>query len=117
MPMSCPVRVRQVSATGALPLGKSTRKVIVPRTESDQIAYGIRSDRVRSPIRSRSESDQIAYGVRLDSVRCPIGLRTVMVGKGGDLWSKISSFIFELSHRKTSIHYPLALSLWDSSEQ
>lgn len=95
MPMSCPVRVRQVSATGALPLGKSTRKVIVPRTESDQIAYGIRSDCVRSPI----------------------GLRTVMVGKGGDLWSKISSFIFELSHRKTSIHYPLALSLWDSSEQ
>lgn len=95
MPMSCPVRVRQVSAAGALPLGISTRKVIVPRTESDQIPYGVRSG----------------------CVRCPIGLRTVTVGKGGDLWSKISSFIFELSHRKTSIHYPLALSLWDSSEQ
>lgn len=74
------------------------------------------SFRVRNPIRSRTESDQIASAVRLDSVRCPIGLRTVAVGKGGDLRSKISSFIFELSHRKTSIHYPLALSLWDSSE-
>lgn len=94
MPMSCLVRVRQVSAAGALHLGKSTRKVIVPRTESDPFAYGVRSD----------------------SVRCPIGLRTVTVGKGGDLRSKISSFIFELSHRKTLIHYPLALSLWDSSE-
>lgn len=94
MPMSCPVRVRQVSAAGALPLGKSTRKVIVLRPPPDRIAFGIRSD----------------------SVRCPIGLRTVAVGKGGDLRSKISSFIFELSHRKTLIHYPLALSLWDSSE-
>lgn len=94
MPISCPVRVRQVSAAGALPLGKSTRKVIVPRTESDQIAYG----------------------VRLDSVRSPIRFRTVAVGKGGDLRSKISSFIFELSHRMTLIHYPLVLSLWDSSE-
>lgn len=62
MPMSCPVRVRQVSAAGALPLGKSTRKVIVPRSESDQIAFGVRSDRVRNPIRSRSESDWVAYG-------------------------------------------------------
>lgn len=65
MPMSCPVRVRQVSAAGALPLDKSTRKVIVPRTGSDQIAFGIRSD----------------------SVRCPIRFRTVTVGKGGDLRS------------------------------
>lgn len=30
---------------------------------SDRVAYGIRSDRVRNPIRSRSESDQIAFGV------------------------------------------------------
>lgn len=62
MPMICPERVRHVSAAGALPLCKSTRKVIVPRSESDQIAFGIRSD----------------------SVRSPIGLRTVAVGKGGD---------------------------------
>lgn len=62
MPMSCPVRVRQESAAGAFSLGKSARKVIVPRTESDQIAFGIRSDCVRSPIRFRTVSDWVAYG-------------------------------------------------------
>lgn len=73
MPMSCPVRVRQVSAAGALPLGKSTRKVIVPRTESDQIASA----------------------VRLDSVRSPIGLRPVTVGKGENLsWIILVFYIF-----------------------
>lgn len=62
MPMSCPVRVRQVSAAGALPLGKSTRKVIVPRSESDQIAFGVRSDSVRKPIGLRTVSDRVAFG-------------------------------------------------------
>ena len=34
------------------------------RTVSDRIAYGVRSDCVRSPIRLRTGSDQIAFGVR-----------------------------------------------------
>lgn len=68
------------------------------------------SFRVRCPIGLRSESDWIAFGVRLDCVRWRWG-KVEISG------AKIVSFIFELSHRKTSIHYPLALSLWDSSEQ
>ena len=34
------------------------------RSVSDQIAFGVRSDCVRSPIRFRTMPDQIAFGVR-----------------------------------------------------
>ena len=44
---------------------------------SRRIAFAVRSDCVRRPIRLRSVSDQIAFGVRLDRVRRPIGLRSV----------------------------------------
>ena len=54
---------------GMLLKDKNPTEVVVLRSESDQIAFGVRSDSVRRPIRLRSESDQIAFGVRSDSVR------------------------------------------------
>lgn len=38
--------------------------VVVSRSVSNRIAFGIRSDRVRRLIRLRSVSDRIAFGVR-----------------------------------------------------
>ena len=43
---------------------KNPTEVVVLRSESDQIAFGVRSDCVRDPIRLRTRSDQIAYGIR-----------------------------------------------------
>jgi len=44
---------------------------------SRRIAFGVRLDCVRRPIRLRPPSDWIASAVRLDCVRRPIGLRSV----------------------------------------
>ena len=41
------------------------------RQPSERIAFAVRSDRVRRPIRLRPPSDQIASAVRSDYVRCP----------------------------------------------
>ena len=43
--------------------------VIVSRTVSDRVAYGVRSGYVRCPIGLRPPSDRIPFGVRSDSVR------------------------------------------------
>ena len=55
---------------------KNPTEVVVLRSGSDQIAFGVRSDCVRSPIRFRSVYDRIVFGVRSDCVRC----------KGDVLW-------------------------------
>ena len=47
------------------------------RPPSERIAFGVRSDCVRRPIRLRSPSDWIAFAARSDCVRRPIGLRSV----------------------------------------
>lgn len=73
------------------------------------------SFRVRNPIRSRSESDQIPYGVRSGCVRSPIGLRTVTVGKGGDLRSKewgIGSFKLGIRAAEVDIIIRIVLFLF-----
>ena len=48
---------------------KTSRKVIVTRTESNRAANGIRSDGGRNPIGRRTESDQTADGIRSDGGR------------------------------------------------
>ena len=45
---------------GMLLKDKNPTEVVVLRSESDQIAFGVRSDSVRGPIRLRSGSDRIA---------------------------------------------------------
>ena len=48
---------------------KTSRKVIVTRTESDRTANGIRSDGERNPIGRRTESDRTADAIWLDGGR------------------------------------------------
>ena len=43
--------------------------VIVSRSVSDRVAFGVRSGCVRRPIGLRPPSDRVAFGVRSDSVR------------------------------------------------
>ena len=44
-------------------------KVIVLRTPSDRVAYGIRSGGERNLIGRRTQSDRAAYGIRSGGVR------------------------------------------------
>ncbi len=60
---------------------KTSRKVIVTRTESDRTANGIRLDGERNPIGRRTESDWTANGIRSDGGRNLIGRRTQTVRK------------------------------------
>jgi hypothetical protein len=55
---------------------KTSRKVIVTRTESDRTANGIRLDGERNLIGRRTESDWTANGIRSDGGRNLIGRRT-----------------------------------------
>ena len=55
---------------------KTSRKVIVTRTESDRTANGIRLDGERNPIGRRTESDWTANGIQSDGERNLIGRRT-----------------------------------------
>lgn len=93
MQNGCDVHVLQQSANGA---SFSLWKLM----KSHRFAFGVRSGCVRNPIRLRTVSDWIAYAVRSDCVRWRWG-KVEISG------AKIVSFIFELSHRMTLIHYPL----------
>ena len=44
--------------------------VVVSRSVSNRVAFGVQSDCVRCPIGLRSVSNQIAFGVQSDCVRC-----------------------------------------------
>ena len=47
--------------------------VIVSRSVSDRVAFGVRSGCVRCPIGFRSPSNRVASAVRSDSVRVTMG--------------------------------------------
>ena len=57
----------------------------------DRIAFAVRSDCVRRPIRLRPPSDQIAFAVRSDCVRHPIRLRSPS--------DQIASAVYSYNHR------------------
>ena len=48
------------------------------RSPSNQIAFAVRSDSVRRPIRFRSPSNRIPYAVQSDSVRRPTTIFSIL---------------------------------------
>ena len=70
---------------------------------SRRIAFAVRSDCVRRPIRFRSVSDWIAFGVRSDCVRCPTTRRELF-----------NRSLLQLAFRRNSVVLtcPLAIVLY-----